>query len=552
MTKNFYSLLFSFCLLAVSSHAIAQVGNPPGQLPPAAQEALNKGILAARVPDYLLALRYFEDARKLAPEAPVVFLNMGVAESKMPGRELRAIAWFAAYLAASPDAANAPAVKSQIDVLHVKSQSNLSRLIKSVQGVVDQIPAQQRDSYSAQVPLLWALAGDNAAALRTANLIASPVSKSSALSEIASTKAWAGDLEGAQKTAELITSPYFKSEALMAIAEWQLKSGDVANSQKTLDAALKSANLIEKDDKAKNSTLFSIASAQAKGGDVASARNTAALIRDSRQKATAQSAIAKAQLMAGLSNPANPTDVTATPQTPVHLIAASDWLKKLDDDDKKNDSPLNTGPFLDLDGYLKSQPSSDDLGKMVSGSIQTARSIALAESVVEKMLAQQMPPSGQQAAFVQLQASRENAGVVSATTTLAQSGDSALAGTGTDMVKCIFYRSSAYYGRGMRIGVLVNGTMAVNLANGRWTELALPSGHHSIKGKDEKDGIEIDLQPGKTYYFRAAWVSTGWTSHRLMYSVPPEQAKSEVEKLSPLDESDIHWNRAGGGIMGRK
>jgi hypothetical protein len=106
---------------------------PAAALPAAAQEALNKGIIAAKVPDYLLAIRYLEEARKLAPTAPVIFMNLGIAESKIPGRELRAIAWFGAYLAATPDAPNAAAVKEQIAVLEVKNQSNLSRLIKSVQ-----------------------------------------------------------------------------------------------------------------------------------------------------------------------------------------------------------------------------------------------------------------------------------------------------------------------------------------------------------------------------------------------------------------------------------
>jgi hypothetical protein len=45
--------------------ALAQT-SAPAHLPPAAQEARDKGIIAAKVPDYLLAIRYFEDARKLA------------------------------------------------------------------------------------------------------------------------------------------------------------------------------------------------------------------------------------------------------------------------------------------------------------------------------------------------------------------------------------------------------------------------------------------------------------------------------------------------------
>src|SRR5258708_27678135 len=115
----------------------------PAPLPSAAQEALNKGIIAAKVPDYLLAIRCFAEARKLAPAAPVIFMNLGIAESKMPGRELRAIAWFGAYLAATPDAPNAAAVKEQISVLEVRNQSNVLRFLKTVQVAADQIPVNR-------------------------------------------------------------------------------------------------------------------------------------------------------------------------------------------------------------------------------------------------------------------------------------------------------------------------------------------------------------------------------------------------------------------------
>ena len=97
------SIWLFFCSLAVPFAAQAQTAAQQ-PLPPAAQADLDKGIIAAKVPDYALAIHYFEDARKLAPLAPIVFMNLGIAESKMPGRELRAMAWFGTYLAAYPGA----------------------------------------------------------------------------------------------------------------------------------------------------------------------------------------------------------------------------------------------------------------------------------------------------------------------------------------------------------------------------------------------------------------------------------------------------------------
>ncbi len=171
------------CLVLLSiaqpSSAVAQT-NAPAPLAPAAQEALDKGVIAAKVPDYPLAIRYIEDARKLAPNAPVIYLNMGLAESRIPGRELRAIAWLGAYLAAYPNAPNAAAVKEQIAVLDVRNQSNVSRLIKSIEDPPIQTTSPNELMYTVeqinlsnlrQVVTIWARAGDIKAALRIAERI---------------------------------------------------------------------------------------------------------------------------------------------------------------------------------------------------------------------------------------------------------------------------------------------------------------------------------------------------------------------------------------------
>ncbi len=113
--------------------------NAPAPLPPAAQEAFDKGIMAAKEGGYLVAIRYLQDARKIAPRAPQIFRSMGAVEAKIPGRELRAIAWYGAYLAAIPNAPDAAEVKKEIVRLEVKGQINISGLIKSVEDAANQI-----------------------------------------------------------------------------------------------------------------------------------------------------------------------------------------------------------------------------------------------------------------------------------------------------------------------------------------------------------------------------------------------------------------------------
>jgi len=209
----------------------AQTVPPP--LPPAAQEALNKGVIAAKLPDYLLAIRYFEEARQLAPSAPEVFYNLGLAESKIPGRELRAMAWFGAYLTAYPHAPNAAAVKEPIAVLEVRSQSNLSRLIQTVQDAAGQIPqdhemptmGRDKEHILYQVSNLWARSGDIARAQKIAELIVESTNwRDYAYEAIASAQFEAGDIAGASQTAGRIHDNDKRNYIQEAIVELAAKT----------------------------------------------------------------------------------------------------------------------------------------------------------------------------------------------------------------------------------------------------------------------------------------------------------------------------------------
>lgn len=291
----------------------------PAPLPPAAQEALNKGIIAAKVPDYPLAIRFFEETRKLAPAAPVVFLNLGIAESKMAGRELRAMAWFGAYLAAMPDAPNAAAVKEQIAMLDIKSQSNLSRLIKAIERPPIQTISPNELRYTVEminlknlsnVSMLWAKAGDIKASYRIAELI---------------------------KGEPFVVKTY-KGRAYQAIAEAQEEAGDIVGAKKT--AAL-------------------IQNVMQQGPDEARAQRVIAAAEEKRRSAT---------------------------------VATRDWLERLDDQNNRidhHDCALNSGPFLDLDEYLKALPPFKNSQSAFESSFSTAWNIATAQSIIHRMLKRQ-------------------------------------------------------------------------------------------------------------------------------------------------------------------
>jgi hypothetical protein len=110
-----------------------------------------------------------------------------------------------------------------------------------------------------------------------------------------------------------------------------------------------------------------------------------------------------------------------------------------------------------------------------------------------------------------------------------------------------FYRPRLYRGSAVRIGLFVDGTMAVNLVNGRWGSIQVPAGHHVIKPKDDQSGIEIDAEPGQSYYFRSGWGENGLFhgAHKNIMIVMKEQATYEIKQLKPLDEKDVVWPAAG-------
>jgi|CXWL01.1.fsa_nt_gi tetratricopeptide (TPR) repeat protein len=415
MTSAGKILIVGVTLLVLIASAHAAAPSVPAPLPPAAQEALNKGILAAKVPDYLLAIRYFEEARKIAPKDAVIYLNLGIAESKIPGRELRAMAWFGAYLAAYPDAPNAEAVKEQIGVLEVRSQSNVSRLINTLEDAANKIKKskvwteddwgldERRDNLG-KVAKLWQATGNFPAALKIADNTPSILYKPWWKEQIGIAQLEAGDLKGARQTFTgamrglvndlhpLYHEPLSggRLEArVVSIATGHARTGDIAG-------ALQSADSL-KDLDMKSEAQFNIALVQARAGDVAGsvktfkiADRTADRIHDQNRKEEIRLFFAeeKKKLDEEIADIASNQSTASTPPAIQPSTSVAGWLKTLDDQNMDNDCPLNAEPFLDLAHHLQSLPSNN--AKTISdGLFNAATKLVTAQNVITGMLKQQ-------------------------------------------------------------------------------------------------------------------------------------------------------------------
>ena len=261
-------LLVVVSLLLVAPLFVLAQTTAPSALPPAAQEALDNGIIAAKVPDYVLAIRYFEDARKIAPDAPVIHFNLGLAESKMPGRELRAICWFSAYLAAEPNATNAGSIREQIAMLRIKSQSDLAKLLRTLED-----STQKDDIKISEVIELLAGSGDFENALRLAVLPSGEYFRADALRAIGAAQVRAGDMAAGLETIGSIQVPIYQNKAFLNIADLQHEQGDVAGLGRSLASARRAVEQISEPSQ-KCDELRDLARFQIKIGDLAGARNT--------------------------------------------------------------------------------------------------------------------------------------------------------------------------------------------------------------------------------------------------------------------------------------
>ncbi len=414
---NLLCLAALLLLLTIAPALAWGQGNASPPLPPTAQDAVDKGIVAAKKADYLLAIRFFEEARKVAPMAPPIYLNLGLAESRVPGRELRAMAWFGAYLAAYPNSPSAAAVRAQVTQLDMTNQGNVSQLIKAAEEAANQIPKSRawldgqwpvgdaRRDALLEVADLWQKHGDYSAALKTADGFTGGVIGDFYKSMLQKNIGWAqmnaGDLKGARQTFRAametaIRRKHYDDVLLTTIV--QIASGHAGTGD--IKGALQSADKLQ-DDSVKSQAQFNIAVAQAFAGDAAGAYKTFARADhtaeriqnpDLRREVQAFFAKEKKGVKTGSNRNSSGQATTTTPPGLQPVIGASDWLRNLDDGDKSHDCPLNTSLFLDMGGYLKSLTSSGNPKTHLSRSIEAVKKQVSARRVIVGMLQKQAKP----------------------------------------------------------------------------------------------------------------------------------------------------------------
>jgi hypothetical protein len=228
--------------LTFSVQAQTNISTPPAQtnsaalLAPEAQAALDKGLSAARQQEWEIAIQSFQGARKLAPDAPEIYYDLGLAESKVPGRELRAICWFEAYLALNPIALNASAVHQQIVDLDVRAEGDAQKMIQLLEGPAAHFSASKKGEALASIASLLVRCGD----LDSAEVLEAHADDDNAKSEvqyqIGLELAKSDRFADAIKLAEQSKSDeHLKISLYKDIADAQIEAGLLADAKSSLD-----------------------------------------------------------------------------------------------------------------------------------------------------------------------------------------------------------------------------------------------------------------------------------------------------------------------------
>ena len=313
----------------------------------------------------LVATLFEEAAASYSPEA---LFGRAKAEYAKGGRELSAIAWYRAYLAAAPKAGNARRVRERIIELEVEVEAKVQELLNKAGAVAAMLAdGDSRIQAFRRIAAIMARAGNIAGAGKIAASLASAFDRdfvfmsiavarmrdgdfkgamktvagieTAALSfasrrEIAWVQAYSGDIAGAWKTADSISGDQEKSRAYVRIADAEFSVGNAAGAGKAIASAKKAASRIPLE-ALRSYSHARIVEAQVKGNDLAGARQTASLVSYKGVRARVDSLIANTR--------------PATNLTPSNVIR-----EEIDAWTKIAETRLNKHYFVDFQRFWRS------------------------------------------------------------------------------------------------------------------------------------------------------------------------------------------------------
>jgi len=101
------------------------------------------------------------------------------------------------------------------------------------------------------------------------------------------------------------------------------------------------------------------------------------------------------------------------------------------------------------------------------------------------------------------------------------------------------YRPRRYEWATLKPSVYADGKQLARIENGRFFVVRLDPGKHTIRSDEKAPSVDINMDPGRTYYISIEieeGLLKGYGSPSL---VPTDQAQNEVKQTKPISASDI-------------
>lgn len=199
---------------------------------------MERGVAMARQGQWPLALRYFRAAHAEMPGDAAVMLNLGLVYDRMGGHEAEAIAWFRAYLAAVPGAANASKVKARIAEVDTALDVRIQKLLDVARRILGELSApRDRTAVLSAMMRAHAEAGDISAAQALERQVPPGGGTPDwGMAAVAAAQARRGNFPGARAEAERPGAEAVRSWAMAEIAVAQAQRDDFAAAAITLEA----------------------------------------------------------------------------------------------------------------------------------------------------------------------------------------------------------------------------------------------------------------------------------------------------------------------------
>jgi hypothetical protein len=102
-----------------------------------------------------------------------------------------------------------------------------------------------------------------------------------------------------------------------------------------------------------------------------------------------------------------------------------------------------------------------------------------------------------------------------------------------------FYRERAFTGSLRKMPVYIDGVKVADLVNGRQFSTPVDPGKHVFRCQTKDDAIQVNIESGRQYYLRAELVQSFTKNHWRIVQMSDQQGELDVERLKPLDPTDI-------------